>query len=83
MLTLLRVHVAIGCRAGLGAIDGPFTLLEAAGLGARDLPVLDPALDAVLLVVLALVDVVHRLGGGGAADEQTARQHGVRYGAKS
>src|SRR4030095_5880295 len=71
-------HHTVGAGAGLGAVDRPLALLEAIGLAAGDLAALDALLDAVLLVILALIDAVHRLRVRAAADEQAARQNGVR-----
>src|SRR4029077_13424080 len=58
---LLRRHHTIGAGASLCTIDRPLSLLEAAGLAAGDLAVANAPLDAVLLVVLALIDGSHRL----------------------
>ena len=49
-------HHAVGAGAGLRTIDRPLALLEAIGLAAGDLAVANAVLDAVLLVVLALID---------------------------
>ena len=54
------------------AIDRALALLQAIGLAPRDLSVANTALDAVLLVVLALIDGPHRLRVRAAADEQAA-----------
>src|SRR6185503_1657607 len=82
--TLLRRDVAVGLGPALSAIDRALALLEAIGLAAGDLPVVDAALDTVLLVVLRPIDVVHRLRVGSPArgDQAAHRQHGVRDEAK-
>src|SRR5216683_1987357 len=79
---LLRRHHTIGAGASLCPIDRPLALLKARGLAAGDLAVANAALDAVLLVILALVDAGHRLRVRAAADEQAARQHCVRNSAE-
>jgi hypothetical protein len=76
--TLLRRHHAVGAGAGLRTIDRPLTLLETTGLAAGDLAVANAVLDAVLLVILALIDGRHRLRVRATADEQAARQHCIR-----
>jgi len=81
---LLRRHPAVRLGATLGLVDAALTLLEPRGLAAGDLAAADALLDAVLLVVLALIDIVHRLRVGSPARGQQAarRQHGVRDEAK-
>jgi hypothetical protein len=66
---LLGRHHTVGSGVGLRTIDRPLALLEAIGLAPGDLAVANAALDAVLLVVLALIDTVHRLRGCTAGGE--------------
>ena len=82
--TLLRSDVTIGHRLALGAIDVALALLQTSSLATRDLTVADAPLDAILLGVLTLVDVVHRLRVCAAAHGKNAGrcQHGVRDKAK-
>jgi len=75
--TLLRRHHTIGTGTRLRTIDCPLALLKARGLAAGDLAVANAALDALLLVILALIDAPHRLGGRAAGGEQARRQNRV------
>jgi len=75
--TLLRRHHTIGTGTRLRTIDCPLALLKARGLAAGDLAVANAALDALLLVILALIDAPHRLGGCASGGEQARRQNRV------
>jgi hypothetical protein len=70
--SLLRRDMAVSHGARLGAVDLSFPLFKAILFTAGDLTVADAAIDPVLLVILALIDVIHRLRIGVAAYENAS-----------